>query len=39
MIIVLTPVRERTGPSQLLDMVKDRSEQVFKQWHATHPQH
>lgn len=39
MIIVLTPVRERTGPSQLLDMVKDRSKQVFKQWHATHPQH
>ena len=31
-IIDLTPVRERTGPSRLLDMVEGRSKQVFKNW-------
>ena len=31
-IIDLTPVRERTGPSRLLDMVEGRSKQVFKSW-------
>lgn len=28
----MTPVRDRTGPSRLLDMVEGRSKQVFKQW-------
>lgn len=31
-IIDLTPVRDRTGPSRLLDMAPGRSKQVFKQW-------
>lgn len=31
-IIDLTPVRDRTGPSRLLDMIEGRSKQVFKQW-------
>ena len=31
-IIDLTPVRERTGPSRLLDMVEGRSKQVFTSW-------
>jgi hypothetical protein len=28
----LTPVRDGTGPSRLLDMVEGRSKQVFKTW-------
>ena len=31
-IIDLTPVRDRTGPARLLDMVQGRSKQVFKTW-------
>ncbi|WP_103062545.1 ISL3 family transposase [Actinomyces qiguomingii] len=31
-IIDLTPVRDRTGPSRLLDMIEGRSKQAFKQW-------
>ena len=31
-IIDLTPVRNRTGPSRLLDMVDGRSKKAFKQW-------
>ena len=37
-IIGLTPVRTKTGPSRLLDMVEGRSKQVFKQWLADRPQ-
>jgi transposase len=31
-IIDLTPVRDGTGPSRLLDLVPGKSKQVFKQW-------
>ncbi|WDF35234.1 ISL3 family transposase (plasmid) [Arthrobacter agilis] len=31
-IIDLTPVCQKTGPSRLLDMVEGRSKQVFKTW-------
>ena len=37
-IIDLTPVREKTGPSRLLDMVEGRSKAVFKTWLAARPQ-
>src|ERR1035437_7948658 len=37
-IIDLTPIRDGTGPSRLLDMVEGRSKQVFKQWLAERPQ-
>jgi transposase len=37
-IIDLTPVRDKTGPARLLDMVEGRSKQVFKQWLADRPQ-
>ena len=37
-IIDLTPVREKTGPSRLLDMVEGRSKAVFKTWLADRPQ-
>ena len=33
-IIDLTPIRDGTGPSRLLDMVEGRSKQAFKQWLA-----
>ncbi|WP_420835252.1 ISL3 family transposase, partial [Leucobacter chironomi] len=33
-IIDLTPVREKTGPARLLDMVPGRSKQVFSDWLA-----
>jgi hypothetical protein len=36
-IIDLTPVRDGTGPSRLLDMVEGRSKQVFKAWLADRP--
>ncbi|KQO01665.1 transposase [Arthrobacter sp. Leaf234] len=37
-IIDLTPIRAKTGPARLLDMVEGRSKQVFKQWLADRPQ-
>ena len=37
-IIDLTPIRDRTGPSRLLDMVEGRSKQAFKTWLAARPQ-
>jgi len=37
-IIDLTPIRDGTGPSRLLDMVEGRSKQAFKQWLAQRPQ-
>ena len=37
-IIDLTPVRDRTGPARLLDMVEGRSKQAFKTWLATRPE-
>ncbi|MGO3251451.1 MAG: ISL3 family transposase, partial [Microbacterium gubbeenense] len=36
-IIDLTPIREKTGPARLLDMVEGRSKAVFKQWLAGRP--
>ncbi len=36
-IIDLTPVREKTGPARLLDMVEGRSKAVFKRWLAARP--
>ncbi|GAA3515303.1 ISL3 family transposase [Georgenia daeguensis] len=37
-IIDLTPIREGTGTSRLLDMVEGRSKQAFKQWLTARPQ-
>jgi len=37
-VIDLTPVRDRTGPARLLDMVEGRSKQVFKTWLEARPQ-
>ena len=37
-IIDLTPIRDRTGPSRLLDMVAGRSKQAFKTWLSQRPQ-
>jgi len=37
-IIDLTPIRDKTGPSRLLDMVEGRSKKAFKQWLAKRPQ-
>ena len=36
-ILDVTPVRERRGPSRLLDMVLGRSKGVFKTWLASQP--
>lgn len=36
-IIDLTPIRAKTGPARLLDMVEGRSKAVFKQWLADRP--
>jgi len=36
-IIDLTPVREKTGPARLLDMVPGRSKHAFKTWLAGRP--
>ena len=36
--IDLTPIRDRTGPSRLLDMVQGRSKQAFKTWLAEGPE-
>ena len=32
------PIRDRTGPSRLLDTVEGRSKQVFKTWLAQRPE-
>ncbi|BBE21862.1 hypothetical protein MN0502_07450 [Arthrobacter sp. MN05-02] len=37
-IIDFTPIREKTGPARLLDMVEGRSKQMLKQWLAGRPQ-
>ncbi len=37
-IIDLTPVRDRTGPARLLDMVPGRSTEAFQSWLAARPQ-
>ena len=36
-IMDLMPIRNRSGPSRLLDMVPGRSKQVFKTWLASQP--
>lgn len=36
-ILDLTPIRDRRGPSRLLDMVPGRSKKVFKTWLAPQP--
>ena len=36
-ILDLTPIRDRSGPSRLLDMVPGRSKQVFTTWLASQP--
>ena len=36
-IIDLTPVRDKTGPARLLDMVPGRSKAVFKTWLSERP--
>ena len=36
-ILDLTPIRERSGPCRLLDMVPGRSKKVFKTWLASRP--
>jgi transposase len=37
-IIDLTPVRDRTGPARLLDMVEGRSKRAFRTWLAARPE-
>ena len=36
-ILDLTPVHDRSGPSRLLDMAPGRSKRVFKTWLASQP--
>ena len=36
-ILDVTPVHDRSGPSRLLDMVPGRSKRVFKTWLASQP--
>lgn len=36
-VIDLTPIRDKTGPARLLDMVEGRSKQAFKTWLAARP--
>ena len=36
-ILDVTPVRDRNGPSRLLDMIRGRSKRVFKTWLASQP--
>lgn len=36
-VIDLTPVRDRTGPSRLLAMVEDRSKQTIRTWLSERP--
>jgi transposase len=37
-VIDLTPIRDRTGPARLLDMVEGRTKQAFKTWLADRDQ-
>ena len=37
-IIDLTPIRDKSGPSRLLDMVEGRSKQAFSTWLQARPQ-
>ena len=37
-IIDLTPIRNGTGPSRLLDMIEGRSKSVFSTWLSARPQ-
>ena len=37
-IIDLTPVRDKTGPARLLDMIEGRSKHAFQHWLAARPQ-
>ncbi|MEO6512633.1 MAG: ISL3 family transposase [Nocardioides sp.] len=37
-VIVLTPVRDKKGPSRLLAMVEGRSKQAFQRWLADRPE-
>ena len=36
-ILDVTPVRDRRGPSRLLDMIPGRSKRVFTTWLASQP--
>ena len=36
-ILGVTPIRDRSGPSRLLDMIPGRSKQVFTTWLASRP--
>ena len=36
-IVDLTPIRDRRGPSRLLDMIPGRSKRVFRTWLASQP--
>ena len=36
-ILDLTPIRDRSGPSRLLDMIPGRSKKVFKTWLSSQP--
>ena len=36
-ILDLTPIRDRRGPSRLLDMIPGRSKKVFQTWLASQP--
>ena len=36
-ILDVTPIRDRSGPSRLLGMIPGRSKQVFKTWLASQP--
>ena len=36
-VLDVTPVRDRNGPSRLLDMIRGRSKRVFKTWLASQP--
>ena len=36
-IIDLTPIRDKTGPARLLDMVEGRSKQAFQRWLSERP--
>ena len=38
-ILDVTPIHDRIGPSRLLDMIPGRSKQVFKTWLASQPRH
>ena len=36
-VLDVTPIRDHSGPSRLLDMVSGRSKQVFKTWLVSRP--